>query len=224
MRVSFHVDFRKDMEGALDIALGIIPKKLHGHLKIQKREKNRLLENLQKNKFNYDKVRIPSKIIDDYRSIFLSKEKLLMKTKNKIEKKWREIESTFSVKFSKKIGRFNQNLHCYIVYSYGSIGGTHAVKPEFLIGYKVADVDTIIHEIIHLHLAKSNILKNSPSLHEIVARIAEYKLSSKNHSVKNPHFLCGMTPKDLRIFKSLQKKMDIETSSLRDIVRELTGL
>ena len=153
MNVSFHVDFMKDLEGAIEIALGIIPdKRLKRFITLDNRK--RFLDTLNENRFDYDKVKFPLSIDIKYKPIFESNKKILLKAKGEIEKKWSGIENKFFGKLDKIFGKTQENLRirCYIIYSYENVAGVSNDKLYFKVGYKVSDIQTIAHEIIHIYL------------------------------------------------------------------------
>jgi hypothetical protein len=226
MKVSFHVDFRKDLEGFLDIELGITgikhPRQLTFPIHITKAIKSQLKKTLENSNYDYDLLDVPKFIVDAYKPIFIQNKNVLIRTKRILELKWRTVEKRFFRNINSVFGlKINIPLKCYVVYSYNSIGGTHT-KGVFLVGYKVSNVDTVAHEIIHIYLDELGIAKklnNNHELIELLTRIIEYKTVPHKKIEFFPHWLKGITSKQVQILNS--EPINLHKANLKDIIKWL---
>lgn len=150
------------------------------------------------------------------------REKNLEKEKEKVEKEWRRIENKFFEVIAKEFGEWKRKVYfCHISASYICGGGYEYPKIiVFPFAKHVKPLQTIMHELLHLHLIEDlkelNIKpKNFLEFNELAVAFMAKRVKNFNISLLFPN------KKIERKFYTIDKKLGNEKVYWKEFLEEL---
>jgi len=200
------------------------PKKIP--IKISRKLKKKLLSH-SKTAPDQSALFIPC-LIKSYKKLWKEKKETLEKTRQKLEVNWSRIENTFFkdllnfLRIDEESFKIPTRIRCYIVLSYSDFACFDKNTNSIFLGIDAADVYTLAHEIIHLYLHHVLKEKLSDEKKEVLSRIIEYRIIPERARRFIPHWLAGISSKELIILTNLSKKICITNADFQTLRKNIS--